>query len=164
MLDEFLTYLKQLAVLNKQLLHDDNGRKAYFEFDWEAMTATRQRNEFVVFVHRIRGKANNNRGDNLTDRSLVAVFFLTKVNPQKTGETKEKIFACKALAEEVMNRIRYDRENSEDCAILELLRYVNLDEVAYEQIDMQADGWTGLIVEFPVTSPMDGTYDPTKWN
>lgn len=162
MTENLLDYIKQLCTEHNDFNHAADN-KAYFEFDYQTMLEARNRNKVVLYVHKIQGKFDDNQGDYKTDLCYLTIHIVQKVPSKSLALSREEMLACKTYGEEFFARMRYDRQESLDADICKMLRNVYLDDITYEQLELTADGWTGIQFRIPFRMPIEVEYDATKW-
>ena len=163
MIEQLLEYIKQLCREHNSFNHSDAGVKAYFEFDYKTMTETRQRNKTALYVHKIQGKYDDNRGDYQTELCYLTLHIIQKVPSKSFHLSREEMLACKLFGEEFFARMRYDRENSLDQALCKMLKHVKLDDITFEQLELTIDGWTGIQFRIPFRFEVTTVYQSETW-
>lgn len=162
-MEALLDYLKQLCIEHKEFNHDDTGTKAYFEFDYKSMTDSKKRNTYVLFVGKLKGRYNDNRGDYKTDQAFVVVNFVQKMKSTDLTQSRSRILKCKSLMDEFLARIEHDRRNGEP-AICKLLKFVDFNDVSWEQLEITEDLWTGVELRLPFRYEWTTEYNSERWN
>ena len=163
MTQALLDYLKQLCIDHADFRHDDASNRAYFEFDYKSMTEARQRNKYVLFVNKLQGKYNDNKGDYKTDQSYVTALFLVKMESKNLSQARQYFLECKTHMDQFLRKMEYDRENSLVPSTCKLLRHVDYDEITWEFADITNDLWTGVQMRIPFRYELTAEYDPSKW-
>lgn len=166
MTKKLLDYLKSLTVSHVKFKHSETeGSKniAYYEFDWVGLQSARNRNDVVLYVHKILGAWMNNKGDYEADKMNVIVIFYHKVGMNNLRNTRNILLTCKDYAEQFRKKMEHDRSTSEDLEICELLRLIDTGDWLYEQTELSNDGWIGLQVKIPLKTEMSTTYDESLW-
>lgn len=162
MIAQFLDYLKQLCVAHVDFQNADDNR-AYFEFDYQAMTTAKKRNKYVLYVDKLNGKLGDNRGDYQTDKAYVTALFLVKMSTTNLTLARQHFLACKAHMDQFLKKMEFDRQNSESIDICRMLRHLNFDEITWESAPITNDLWTGVQMRVPFVAAVTEEYDAEKW-
>lgn len=165
MIDEILNYLKSLCVAHPQFQHVDKTHPAYFEFDYLGMINSRGRNHTAMFVHRIKGNYTNNRGDYKTRRVLLAYNIVRQVKSKNLLDSRSEMLDCLKYGEEFIEYIEKDREVNPDIAVCKLLRHIDIDDITFEDVELTADGYTGMQFRIPIRTQIKYTnqFNPPGW-
>jgi len=162
MTEALLDYLRALCAIHIDFQHGVD-RLAYYEFDWAGLMSARQRNDVILYVHKIQGRYNDNKGDYRTDTTALTLIILKKVAATGMSRSRAQMLACKAYGEQFIARMRHDQANSEDADTCALLKRLLLDEITYEQTELTNDGWTGVQFRLPFRAELTTTYNADLW-
>lgn len=165
MINDILNYLKSLCAAHPQFMHVDKTHPAYFEFDYLSMISAKYRNNTAMFVHRIRGGYTNNRGDYKTRRTLLAYNIVRQVKSKDLLNSRPELLDCLKYGEEFIEYMEKDLQVNPDCAIRTLLRHVDIDDITFEDVELTADGYTGIQFRIPIRTEIKHTneFNPPGW-
>jgi len=166
-----LDYLKELVTLHPDFKHDERNNIAYFEFDYVSMMGERRRADAVLFVDKITGAYDDNDGDYHTDVQLIQFRLIEKLDSKNITDTIGAFLRSKQRGEEMISKMRHDHKNPDDIPgdmdfqdnVCKLLKHVYLENVTYEQVQLNEDGWSGVLFRLPFRSEIQTTYNPELW-
>jgi hypothetical protein len=166
-----LEYLESLAINHVDYLHDPINNVAYFQFDYVALLSNGKRSQTVLFVDRISGAYDNNKGDYDTDIQMLEFRLIEQIDPLGIHNTAEIFVRNKVRGEEIISKMRHDRENPDDIFgdvdfqddVCSLLKHVYLENISYEQVILNEDGWSGVLLRMPMKTELGTKYSAEKW-
>jgi len=161
--EALINYLKQLVIDHPEFAHTET-HQAFFKFDYSGMMSLKKsRSQTVLYVHRIKGGYRNNKGDYKSKQYLIAIRVMEMLPTKALMDPYPAILRCEQYGEEFFDRMEHDRDTSVDPDICSLLKHVDIDQIMFEQLELQADGWTGMEFVIPLRAHKSSTYDPAIW-
>lgn len=162
-IDEQIAYMRHLAETSVDIAHTLE-RAAFFPFDWEAFVADTKKGSTILFLHPFRGVYKDKKNENLYDEARIQWSVLRRMNERDRGEPERVIKETKAVAEKLLARMLWHRDDDPDGTYCELLSNFDLDDVEYSVDDVYEDGWTGYRVITPMTGHVFLEMNPDDWS
>jgi hypothetical protein len=166
-----LEYLETLATSHADFRHDPINNPAYFQFDYIQMMSDPKRSAVILFVDRISGAYDNNGGDYDTDIQLLEFRVIEQLDPLDINNTADIFVRNKIRAEEFIAKMRHDRDSLESIGgdidfqedVCALLKHVYLENISYEQVILNEDGYSGVLLRMPMKTELSTIYQAKRW-
>lgn len=98
-------------------------------------------------------------GDNNFDEMPIALMVLKKVTNLESNKAKREVLAAtKDIARSIVSRLRRDKRND-----LELLTYLNLDNLRYNKAANFFGGYYGWRLQIDMAAFVDMSYKKDEW-
>lgn len=98
-------------------------------------------------------------GDNNFDEMPIALMVLKKVTDVKNNTKKREVLAAtKDIARSIVSRLRRDKRND-----LELLMYMDLDNLRYNKAANFFGGYYGWRLQIDLVAHVDMSYKANEW-
>lgn len=160
MTEQYAELLKDICERFTLVGHSRTHRR-WFRWMSEFAGAGNKKSKVAVVMEAFKGKLDHN-GAHLMDSPYLGFYVLMPAKIDDWPDHLRVIGETEFIWRQIIAQIEHQQTEADSCN--PLLQHLKLSGIIYEQLEMYYDdGWTGWVIQIPITYQPNTTYNPELW-